>query len=368
MTARWLSFALQPLLRPLPPRDFRRQLAPLLSTISAYDASRRKLETEGGGLADVQAITLELERPVVFKGRWAGSRGRLVDRDLQAKVAAHIDGDVHLQVRLLESGFPAYYVCRLGWDWFSTYGLVVEDLYVSPGYPLEDGRFVRLMRGGRERYCLRLSTLREGAARVLSTDPVEDDRVDALLYRVGRYVLEAAWHEDQRLVVRIAERFSLGRFLNTVELLYLTLSADLCGLRAAIDEPMLRVFTDVYPQPAIHEFLVRLPESDGAGLGRLAQAAPGLYQRLTAAFSRFLRVNVDWRGAQVPLYKLVLGNLSRLDLVARRLTQPSEVQAAIRRLDSESAKVIAGVMDGLAAQSPTIRGGGDSLARTGGPA
>ena len=163
--------------------------------------------------------------------------------------------DLHMNIRMLDTGMPVYYICRVERDYWMEYSLIVEDLYRSPSYTWQDDRFAKLMYMGHEIYFLRLSLFRKSLTELLSDQEngIADKReVDEYIYRLGRYIFQAAWHEDQRPGMLTAEHFGLAKFYHAIELLYLCLSGELCQLRSTIDDRLLSFFEKAYPQPAIH--------------------------------------------------------------------------------------------------------------------
>jgi len=67
-----------------------------------------------------------------------------------------------------------------------------------------------------------------------------------------------------------------------------------------------------------------------------------LYKRLGHAFSRCLGTEVLWGFGRrmIPLWKVVYGNLSRLEAVSRQLRADPRVVAACDRLEQEAGAVI----------------------------
>ena len=256
-----------------------------------------------------------------------------------------IDYGLHLQVRELSSGMPCYYLCRIKSIYFSDYNsLVIEDLYQSPGYPMPDKRFVRLMRSGKEKSFLRLSPFRAIIKKgIENKKDISIERVtDRILYDLGRYVLGPAWHEDQFPGMQVAGHFGLDWFAQVVELLYLDLSGELCELRSQIDTDMLDFFQTVYPQPAILDFLQKLKDLNGAELNELPKEGLKYYVRLQKVFPGFLRIEIPWgkRKKKTPLNMLLLGNFSRLDLVAKALNNTKESAPARKNLEKAAQDII----------------------------
>ena len=96
---------------------------------------------------------------------------------------------------------------------------------MSPGYPMIDQRFARLMQeNGRERHFIRLSPFRR---LVESSWPRDKNgsrlQVDRFLYGLGRKIFHSAWHEDQRMAVAVAATLQLPNFKDCIEFLYLIL-------------------------------------------------------------------------------------------------------------------------------------------------
>jgi hypothetical protein len=328
--------------------DVKALLAPLIGQWQTYDTARLQLEQQGGTLYDLSAITALLKARVHITDRGAQHTVALAEQaSLHAMLGEIGHGDLLLDVRQRHTHMPVYYLCRVRQDYWHEYSLIVEDLYLSPGYPLTDTRFVKLMHAGHDTYFLRLSPFREPVTALVQDDAgAGPGAVDTLLYTVGRHVLQAAWHEDQRPGVLVATHGDLPCFHQAIELLYLCLSGDLCELRSAITPTMRRFFTQVYPQPAIHALLLQLQQLDGSALNALPQQALPLYVRLSQAFNRFLEVEIPWghRQLQVPLAKLLWGNVSRLELVGSALKDHAAVREAGARLEAVAQEVIERVL------------------------
>jgi hypothetical protein len=82
------------------------------------------------------------------------------------------------------------------------------------------------------------------------------------------------------------------------------------------------------------------------GLNALPQQALPLYVRLSQAFNRFLEVDIPWghRQLQVPLAKLLWGNVSLLELVGSTLKNHAVVREAAARLEAVAQEVIERVL------------------------
>jgi hypothetical protein len=329
-----------------PAVDFTVALSPLIEQLRVYDELRTRLQRQGGGLADLRQLAQALNHRLMCRSPYGESYASLSDQPALRALLVDVGGyRLHLQVRQLNIRMPVYYLCRLHRDYWAEYGLIVEDLYLSPGYPLTDDRFAKLMDAGHETFFLRLSPFRQGVSALFaddSTRPHDSRRPDDLLYQLGRHIFQAAWHEDQRLGVMLATHFGLPQFRQAVELLYLCLSGELCELRSAVDAYVLRFFEQVYAQPAIRDFLTMLQRLNGGELNDIPQQAQQLFARLAKAFSRFLNQPAQWAPASraVPLYKLVFANYSRLPLLAAALGQQEEVKEAANLLNEEARRII----------------------------
>jgi hypothetical protein len=319
-------------------------LTPLLERIRCYDSVRRKLETEGGEVSDIAMMTGLLDEPVMIHDGFNKCEVKLTEHEiLRRKLNRIKDHNVLFDVRILGNGMPAYYICRAKSDFWANHTLIVEDMYRSPGYPSLDDRFCRLMSFGHESYFLRLSHLRDGTDRMSSaTTTLDRDEVDSILHGIGRNVLQSAWHEDQLPGILTSKYFGLRSFRDAIELLYLCLSCDLCGLRASVDMQMLEFFETVYPQHAIRSFLGTVKGRGGSDLNDIGRRALTYYAFLSREYGRFLSTNVKWEagGPKYPLFKLIFGNFYRLESLAGLADLNTDLVEASRRLESSSEHVI----------------------------
>lgn len=329
-----------------PSVDIHEALAPLITQLREYDFLRLKLEREGGSVRELLTpIVAALDAQFKLAGRYEEKVVQLKNQSALREMIKDIDYDLHLDIRQRSTRIPmpVYYLCRIHRDYWREYSLIVEDLYMSPGYPLTDPRFARFMSEGHEVYFLRLSQFRDGVDGKGNGDGRETSRkTDTFLYDLGRHVFQAAWHEDQRLGVAVAETLGLPQFREAVEILYLCLSGELCELRGAVKEPMLRFFEDVYPSAAIRIFLKKLAGLEGDRLNDMPRRAADLYKRLANAFRGFLATEVVWGPLklQTPLWKLLYGNVSRSNLVGRALKGDKRMGEATASLEKVSQTVI----------------------------
>lgn len=336
--------------------DAEGDLAELVARLKEYDGLRLGLEREGGDVSTLERLNRCLAAPLGLGGRGNAQEARLTDRAGLNQALHRLHWDLKLEARFNSNRMPVYYLCRGKSDYWSEYSLIVEDYYLSPGYPLLDERFVKLMQGGHDNSFLRISHLRQGMKRMLEDGPPGQDRglgLDEKLHAVGRHVLQAAWHQDQQLGLLTARHFELPRFWQAVELLYLCLGGELCELRGAMDQVMLDFFSQVYPQPTLREFLERLPGLDGKRLNELPKAALAQYRRLGQAFSAFICTDISWQGMAAgrratPLWKLIYANLGRLDRMAGQARTSAACREASLNLEAEAGRVIAALMEALA--------------------
>lgn len=330
-----------------------RSLEPLRWHLEELDAERQRFEREGSTLQEVSGLIMLLEKELSFTIDGYRYRVKLVDakslRDLFTGLSYH---GLHLEVRTHPTnGMPTYYLCRLKRDYLSEYSLILEDLHVSPGYPMPDPRLVRLMGlSGRQKFHIRLSPFRKAAVGGIrgSVDDCTRSRGDEILRRVGK-VFQSAWHEDQLVAYLVAREFGVPALLQATELLYLSLSADLCELRDEADVELKRVIEKSYPQPNIIGLLESLDRLEGQDLDRIPRIARDLYLRLAARFQAFLETEVHWppAGRPMPIYKLVLANVSRLDRVARKLSSDPAVTIATKSLEADAAEIAAHLVTGV---------------------
>lgn len=319
-------------------------LQPLIRRLRAYDQHRHKLWTEGGRLIDFASISDLLKEPVCIHGNRGKHEVSLTDHAAMRTMLYDVGaGKVHHQVRQVAGQWPVYYLCRTRNDYWSEYSLIVEDLYRSPDYPMADERFASLMHFGHETRFLRMSLFRQ---KMLEQDTgkkgANETYADCVIYNLGRYIFQAAWHEDQRPAVLCARSFDMPKFREAVELLYLCLSGEICALRSAISESMIHFVTEIYPHEAILRFLQRLPELEGHMLNDIPQLALKFYARLSASFTQFLTTEVrwGWSNTKMPLYKAVFGNIKRMEMVAAACNSDNAVRNAATVLEGESESII----------------------------
>ena len=325
-------------------------LQELLKTLREYDLLRLILEKRGGNMKLVTAITQLLDAKVHVSGPYGRQEVSLNRPDaLRSALGMVGQTDVKFNIRRLEHGLPAYYIARIHRDWWGIYSLIVEDVHLSPGYPLLDPRFARIMTVGRERYYLRLSLFREQVAAMFTGNEKEiRTQADALLYDLGRCVFQGAWHTDQRFAFVFANVFNLPQLRNAIELVYLSLSCDLSALRRFLTPAMQQFFDDCYGNPGISQLLHQLETMTGTEMNEISQRGLEAYQQLANAMNNALAEEIrwtsSWQGA-MPLWKIVVANVNRLDTVKKQLVIDHAIDSVIMTLEesaTECAKMILG--------------------------
>ncbi len=326
-----------------PTRDeISERLQPLFSILAALDGLRMRMERSGGGGETLDELRGILLAPITLKGcsRFFKPIALVNPQPLRRVIADAAGYSVHLEARTLHHGIPVYYCCRTRDDYYSEYGLIVEDLYCSPSYPFDDERFVRLRMFGREEQWLRLSQYRSAVEQMLGSR--DGDAVDAHLHEAGRWVLSAAWHESQRPGLLIAACMGLSAFPRAVEILHLALTSDPCDLRARVNPAMLLFFREAYKQKHIHSFLSSLQSMDGGRLDRIWSEALPMYRGLTSAYLRFIKTEIRWGPLRqtTPLWKVVFGNYPRMQSLSGALRANSSAAKAARELERTSAGIL----------------------------
>lgn len=317
-------------------------LAPLTNTLKEYEILRRILEYEGGGIELIREITALMNKKVNISGPYnKEDKVSLSDPD-QIRILLRTVGqtDLKFSVRRLGHGLPVYYLARVHKDWWGLYSLIVEDVHLSPGYPLLDQRFARLMTHGKERYYLRLSLFRSQVAKMFSESGAQvEAHTDDLLYDLGRCIFQGTWHTDQRFVFVFSDVFGLPALRNTIELVYLCLSCDLSMLRRFMTPSMLTFFETCYSNPGIKRLIGRLNVMTGAEMSALNRRALDVYQQITDAINTALSTEIKWTSSwqeSLPLWKIIVANVGRLEIVAKQLHGNATLCASLEKLTANA--------------------------------
>ena len=323
--------------------DLREGLAPLVARLGEYDAIRRKMEIGKWGSREIRLMNLALTSPLVVKDWWGRPKSySLANQQSVREALFDLDDrfDIHLQVRKNNCRMPMFYLVKIRASWHcESRGIVVQDLYRSPDYPLGDDRFAPLMAYSRERYYLRMSQFREKCMEMLEGD---EGKADSLLVDLGAGIFEPAWDLYQQIGYLLSKSFGLKRFFSALEVLYLVLSADLSDLRSRATAQTLLFFEKAYPDSAIPDVLECVADMDGQKLERMAQKARNLYPPLLQAFGEYLETQVSFKkhSGKVPFYKLAFSNIHSLDKAAKWLKGDNGLGRAAQRLEDISGSII----------------------------
>jgi hypothetical protein len=317
--------------------DVKAIIEPLLKQIKRLDKIRLTLEKDGGSRHELKELNSALTSETILKSSFGSGRASFNDpATIQVTLRDVGCTNIHFEVRRLKNGMPAYFLGRLKNDFRGSTPLILEKLHLSPGFPIADKRFIRLMRHGHERFYLNLAPYRQ----LLDLD---ENKRDDLLYRIGQHILLAAWHEDQYPGLMTAELLRLHSFPIAVELLYLILSSELSNLRHCVDKTTINFFEHICPQPAIAGFLRHLPKIKGNNLAQLPALARKHYKSLATGFGKLLQTKIRWgsRGSRIELYKILFGNFSRPEALAEKLPRNETLNDAAYQLEKRANKLIA---------------------------
>lgn len=298
-----------------PIRSLRESLSPLFEILRRLDGLRLQLEQVGGDTTTLKAITELMHSRITLTHNEVSGSCSLAERprldELLARVSA---GQVLMDVRNSTTAFmPLYYVCRIAGAGHCEYSPIIEDLFCSPSYPMDDERFVRIGIIGRQRRRLRLSHFRDRVERLTGLHATA--LLDAFLCELGTWVLSATWHEAQRPAMVLAKIMDLDRFRQAVEFFHLVCTAEPATLRSSLDNQMIRFFEYVYPNLYIATYLRSLDSMKGNQLDVLQRQARTMYRNLEAAFIALLSIPVIWgfTGRQPRLWEVLYANIHRID-------------------------------------------------------
>jgi hypothetical protein len=335
----------------------------LLHAMNNEAATRAQRVRQIDSLADLLSAPVQLCAPET--GR-SGPCLRLSDPGSVTSALRAVAPDLHLNIRTdPHSGIPAFLLFRVARsNYYEDYATLLEDLYRSPQFAIDDPRFVIARVYGRERWYLRLSPYRDAVGELLRADPAgrtpEDvqgglcmsARVDAVLTHLAINAIAACWHDSQRVAARVADVMRIEGLVNAIELIYYANTVELQQLRQ-LDDLHIAVLTDHF-NPLLGRFVVGARRISGQGLGRVRDHAKGAYKRLQAAFARLMRCEVAWGQAHVPmrLAFIVHANFKRLDTVAHLLRQDQTIRTETARLQRE-ARVVADELLAIAARDTT---------------
>ena len=132
-------------------------ISPLVDHLGRVDASRLDLFQNSVSISKLQDYNDLLLEPVLVGKKFKDLEIKLIDQDIERKLAHEGFWDIKLSVRKGKMEFPKYYLCEykefLGRD----YGIVLTDFYKSEDYQFTDSRFARMVNYGHETNFIRMS-------------------------------------------------------------------------------------------------------------------------------------------------------------------------------------------------------------------
>ena len=316
---------------------------PLLIVLKKYEILKRQLIENGGNINLINKINRILNENVPIENNDYKMVICLIDQNKLKKCLSNIsDYTLIFDVRITEYGLPTYYLCRIMRDYQSQYHYIVEEIFQSPDYEIQDDRFVKLMRMGNERCYLRLCQFRPKIIKYFGKMYGDNEDIDNYLFEIGNNVFQNCWHEDQKPGIFIAHHFALTNFTKAIELLYLCLSSDLCELRSNSNDKKLQFFDKVYDQPAIMNFLKSLSTYEGSDFHQLNKKALDLFHHLSRSFNLFLSLQIPWnsKSTKTTLFNIIFANFYRLDKIASIIVDNKEVLTAAEKLEKTARLVI----------------------------
>lgn len=337
--------------RPVPSRqELTAHLKPLLSQIERVDCVVELIRRGDGCVRDLQILAQYLAEPFHLPG--PSGRNLALARPADIRHALlDLSRDLHLEIHAMPDRFPSYLLCRIHSDW-ETPDTIMDELYVSSRSDFfPDERFVVLMRCGRSRTFLRLSTFREKLRAHLalrSDDDVDETQCDEILQATARLVIGAAWHEDQRLPFHVADVFGLAQFRAALELVAFILGSDLYKVSTALrhgDDTVIAFFEHVYQNEPLAELLNHLHRDGTPDIPKLEQRATETFVALNAAFSDFLSTAGALRDLEsLELYRIVLGCFYSLREVAEKDTWTPKLAEATNLVEAGADQCLHGIL------------------------
>ncbi len=289
-------------------------ISPLVDHLGRVDASRLDLFQNSVSISKLQDYNDLLLEPVLVGKKFKDLEIKLIDQDIERKLAHEGFWDIKLSVRKGKMEFPKYYLCEykefLGRD----YGIVLTDFYKSEDYQFTDSRFARMVNYGHETNFIRMSCFRSQVDRLISKE--DQEKTTIILKKVGSYFLQGAWHEDQLAAWVVSGVFGLEKFREAIEIIYFILGADFTEARNYFDDDVEQFFTLVYPRKAFLQMINKIRILTAEDMQEIEQNAREWYRSLNKAFSELLKTEVSWgRMKNMPLYKIIYSNFYRLDKV-----------------------------------------------------
>jgi hypothetical protein len=300
------------------------RVEPLVSQIRRVDAVVDKIARGKARVAELVDLEQILREPISMAG--SGQPPVSLSQPVGVRSAlSSIARELHLEVQAVEGQYPCYLLCRISDSWDSP-DTVLEELHLSTvrNELFVDRRFLVLMRNGRSRTFLRMSSFRTALRRHTAEtggEAADDEACDDILEAVARLVLDAAWYEDQRLPFAVADVFQLGSLRSALEVVGFILGSDLYHVAAYLqdDEDITGFVEHVHKNRPLASLLRQLQHRGAENLTNLETEARQAFIKLNQAFSAFMSEREILRDLEhLELYKIVLGSFGNLREIAHR--------------------------------------------------
>jgi len=223
-----------------------------------------------------------------------------------------LDPSLHLEIQ--QAGlFPRYYLCRLS---SGSTRHVIEDIHLSPGFPMTNERFLRMSRHGRQFLAIRVSTYHDELKKILK------GRTKKTLEKAADNILQYAWHVDQSLLHILAHRqaLDLPESLYLSELIYL-----LCfKYWEDVHQHSKRLntfFEKVYPNPYLPGIIESVSNKNEVERTVLFACAREMYSGFQHALNKLLNIEVrlQSKGDTTSLKHVLFSNLYRFNEIVKVL-------------------------------------------------
>ena len=326
---------------PKPSREeLLRRVEPLVAQIRRVDEVVDKIARGEGRVADLVGLEQILVQPIAIRG----SSQQPVTLSQPAGVRSalsFIARELHLEVQAVDGQYPYYLLCRVtsGWDSPDT---ILEELHVSTvsNALLTDSRFLVLLRNGRSRTFLRMSSFRTDVKKHLAgaaNEAADDDACDDILEAVAQVVLDAAWYEDQRLPFAVADVFHLDNVRSALEVVGFILGSDLYHVASCLrdNDDVAEFFEHVHKNRPLASLLRQLQCRGAENLADLETEAREVFLDMNQAFSAFMSTTGILRGLEgLELYKIVLGSFGNLETIADREHWTTRTEHAVQAVET----------------------------------
>ncbi|MCD4737063.1 MAG: hypothetical protein K8R53_13550 [Bacteroidales bacterium] len=317
----------------------------LIKQLEIVDKKIDKILNEKVSLNQLIELNTLLKQGIEIKSGMMVTEFSLIDRkNLERAFYSSDLYDTMLDVRRGSMKFPAYYLCEARSNHFGNYGIITAEYFCSSNYKFNDSRFARLMHFGHEKYFIRMSQFREAATEALK----EEGKVDNLLYDIGVYFLQSAWHEDQVIGWMVSGHFNLPQFREAIELIYFNLGSDFCEVRERITGDVKLFFKKIYPRAALVKMITKIENSDGNEFQAIEMKSRHWYMELSKAFNELLQCKIEWgmmEKKKVPLYKVVFSNIYRLEKITKDIYKGNpKIAQSCKRLEETAKRGIEAIL------------------------